>query len=132
MMTVPESCRIRTHPILGSDESYGCNGAFEVPSVEPGWRLFIIASNGDDPDVPEAKGWEHVSIHAVGRSYQQRTPNWKEMCQIKDLFWGPEDVVFQLHPRRSQYVNQHPHTLHLWRCTHLPIPEPPSHFVGER
>jgi hypothetical protein len=131
MMRVPEASRIRTHPVLGSDETYGRNGAFELPSPSPGWTLMIIASDGNDPDVPEADGWEHVSVHAFNRNdSKQRTPTWREMSFIKDTFWESEDVVMQLHPRRSQYVNQHPHTLHLWRSRNEPIPEPPSLLVG--
>lgn len=52
------------------------------------------------------------------------------MCQVKDVCWDDEDVVMQLHPRRSQYVNMHPHTLHLWRPLEASIPEPPSILVG--
>ncbi len=130
---VPESARIRTHPILGTDESAGNNGAFALFSPDPGWRLFIIASAADDPDVPESAGWEHVSVHVERISTGgQRTPSWKEMCIVKDTFWEPEDVVMQLHPRASQYVNHHPHTLHLWRSTRQPIPEPPTILVGPK
>jgi hypothetical protein len=89
--------------------------------------LWIIASDGDEPD---AHGWEHVSVHAFNGS-RSRTPSWKEMCAVKDTFWEAEDVVMQLHPRRSQYINQHPHTLHLWRSQTHPIPEPPMNLVGE-
>ena len=127
MMRVPEHRRITKHPVLGTDRTYGRNGAFVLESPEPGWQLFAIASDGDDPFVPEAKGWEHVSVHCV-RGDRQRTPTWKEMCFVKDLFWDEDDVVMQLHPRRSQYVNLHQHTLHLWRTA--AIPEPPAMLVG--
>ncbi len=132
-MRVPEAARLRDHPILGSDESYGKNGVFVLFSPEPGWRLFVIASNGDDPDVPEGDGWEHVSVRAERLSNgQSRLPSWKEMCFTKDTFWEPEEVVMQLHPRQSEYVNYHPHVLHLWRSRVRPIPEPPSVLVGPK
>jgi hypothetical protein len=129
MMRVPESARVTNHPTLGSDASYGRNGAFVLASPEPGWQLIIIASDGDDPEVPEGDGWEHVSVHC-GKPGKSRTPSWKEMAFVKDTFWEPEDVVMQLHPRRSQYVNVHPDTLHLWRSRNQPIPEPPAILVG--
>lgn len=128
-MHVPESHRLRAHPVLGSDASAGNNGYFLVPSVEPGWTLAAMASDGLDCGIPEAEGWEHVSVHAF-RGDKQRTPSWKEMTAIKDLFWDGEDVVMQLHPRKSQYVNVHPHTLHLWRPRHMVIPEPDALMVG--
>jgi hypothetical protein len=131
MMHVPEYARDTTHPQLGSDRSYGDNGVFDVESCEPGWRLAIIASDGTDPQVPECRGWEHVSVHAYRRAGAQlRTPTWREMCAVKELFWDAEDVVMQLHPRRSEYVNQHPFVLHLWR--HARIPSPPPILVGIR
>ena len=102
---VPEAARLRTGP-LASDPSYGNNGAFVVPSCEPGWSLALIASDG--------AGWEHVSVRAT-RGRQSRIPKWIEMAQIKDRCWDPDDVVVQFHPRRSEYVNVHPHVLHLWR-----------------
>lgn len=133
MMCVPERARIRTHPQLGTDESYGNNGAFELPSPEPGWSLFIIASQGGDETAPEGIGWEHVSVHAANATgSRQRTPSWREMAFVKEQFWGDEDVVMQLHPRKSEYVNLHPFTLHLWRSTLIPIPEPPSVLVGPK
>lgn len=52
------------------------------------------------------------------------------MAFVKDTFWSDEDVVVQFHPRASEYVNQHPHVLHLWRYTLADIPTPPPHLVG--
>jgi len=132
---VPELARILDGP-MGSSRNAGAYGAFDVESCEPGWRLAVVATDGCDMDGPsEALGWEHVSVHAFRGSLdkrvkQMRTPTWLEMCLIKDLFWDGEDVVMQLHPRRSEYVNQHPHVLHLWRPTHVTIPTPASVLVG--
>jgi hypothetical protein len=131
MFHVPEATRIRTHPLLGSITADGNNGAFDLESCEPGWRLALIVSDGADPTVPEK--WEHVSVHAykeAGLAVRERTPTWKEMCFVKRLLWDAEDVVMQLHPRESEYVNCHPNTLHLWRPINAEIPTPPSYFVG--
>lgn len=131
MFHVPERARDTTHPTLGTDASYGNNGCFHVDSPAPGWRLALICSDGtEQPENPDAQ-WEHVSVHAYRNDGAQlRTPTWREMAFIKDLCWDGEDVVMQLHPRKSQYVNNHPHTLHLWRPTLLTIPEPPAILVG--
>lgn len=56
------------------------------------------------------EGWEHVSC-----SYRKRVPTWEEMCKVKDIFFEPEEVAVQYHPRHSEYVNIHPNCLHLWR-----------------
>src|SRR5439155_18418562 len=109
---VPERWRITDHPILSSTSADGCNGAFLVPSPEPGWTLALICSDGSG--APDLVPWEHVSVHVVRRR-QERTPTWKEMAYVKDLCWDDEDVVMQLHPKKSEYINNHPHTLHLWR-----------------
>ena len=73
-------------------------------------------------------GWEHVATMAVIGG-NQHTPVWQEMCFIKDLFWDKEDVVMQLHPKESEYVNEHPCVLHLWRPTYTDIPTPPKVLV---
>src|SRR5258708_37877369 len=128
---VPESARIVDHPVLGSTRAAGNNGAFDLPSPEPGWRLLLVCSDSSEPESAAWERWEHVSVHAQnGR--RQRTPTWKEMAHVKDLCWDEEDIVIQIHPKRSEYVNQHPHTLHLWRPVARAIPTPPSIFVGER
>jgi hypothetical protein len=117
---------------MGSDASYGNNGAFDLDSPMPGWRLFLICSDGtEEPQNPLWSEWEHVSVQATRRQ-QSRIPTWTEMVFVKDRCWDAEDVVMQLHPRRSQYVNAHPHVLHLWRSKTRPIPEPPSILVGVR
>lgn len=96
--------------------------------------LALIASDGTEPEVPAGLGWEHVSVHAyrgtLERARQLRTPTWREMVFVKDLCWDGEDVVMQLHPRKSAYINNHPHVLHLWRSRDQAIPEPPSILVG--
>lgn len=56
------------------------------------------------------RGWEHASV-----SLRNRCPTWDEMCAIKDIFWGEEEAVMQVHPPRSEYVNLHPYCLHLWK-----------------
>lgn len=120
MFHVPNDARVRHGP-MKSDAAYGNNGAFIVPSVEPGWKLWIIASDG--------AGWEHVSV-CVRNEHQSRLPTWKEMVQAKHMFWDDEDVAVQYHPRQSQYVNTHPHVLHLWRAIDQEFPTPPSELVG--
>jgi len=124
---VPERWRLTDHPVLRSTSTDGCNGAFLVPSPEPGWTLVLICSDG--AAAPDLVPWEHVSVHAARRR-QARTPTWKEMVYVKNLCWDEEDVVMQLHPKKSEYINTHPHTLHLWRPTRDTIPTPPPMTVG--
>lgn len=132
MFHVPETARDRTHPQLGTTTADGNNGAFDLESPEPGWRLALICSDGADPTIPEK--WEHVSVHAYkglnGPTLRLRTPTWTEMCFVKRLLWDAEDVVMQLHPRESEYVNCHRNVLHLWRPINDTIPTPPAYFVG--
>lgn len=91
------------------------NGAFKINYQ--GSYYFVIASNGE--------GWEHVSV-----SHPQRIPSWEVMCKIKDLFFHEEEIVMQLHPKKSEYVNNHPNCLHLWRPIEESIPTPPKFLVG--
>lgn len=54
------------------------------------------------------------------------------MCYVKSLFWEDEDAVFQIHPPKSEYVNEHPYCLHLWRPVDVVMPRPPYITVGTR
>lgn len=90
------------------------NGAFMFKYKRR--KLLIIASNG--------MGWEHVSVSS------KTTPTWEEMCVIKDLFFEPEEVVMQLHPKKSEYINNCKTCLHLWKPINEKIPTPPSILVG--
>jgi len=101
--------------MFGSEASYGNNGYFIIPFES--YELVVIASDGE--------GWEHVSV-----SLRNRTPNWREMCFIKSLFWDDQDCVIQYHPPASEYVNNHDHCLHLWKPINQEIPVPPSILVG--
>ena len=117
MFHVPESFRLCGDGPLCSDSSYGNNGAFMVPYAITRVTMKCIASDG--------LGWEHVSVSLV-----KRCPTWEEMSFIKGLFWDDEDLVVQYHPPRSEYVNNYPFCLHLWRPTDAEMPMPASLLVG--
>lgn len=92
------------------------SGAF---SIRVNGKSFLVIAFSSE-------GWEHVS---VSLDNQKRYPTWKEMCAVKDMFFEPEEVVMQLHPAHSEYVNNHPYCLHLWRPLEREIPLPPVKFV---
>lgn len=111
--------RVRGGDMASTPED-GFNGMFVVPHHKYKKTKFqIIASNG--------MGWEHVSVTYRGKG---KIPTWYDMCYVKDLFWDEEETVMQLHPPKSQYVNNHPNVLHLWRPTDQKIPAPPIFMVG--
>jgi len=113
---VPEKFRVKTGP-MASCNAYGNNGAFDVKNHRFPRIFNVVASDGEN--------WEHVSV-----SLPDRCPTWSEMHFIKCMFWGEMDRVMQLHPPKSEYVNNHPYCLHLWRPINKEIPAPPSILVG--
>lgn len=116
------NCNRVVHRVAGEAE-YPVDGAFTV--VGPcGETLNIWSSDGV---VPEALGWEHVSV-----STNRRCPNWQEMCFVKDMFWLPEECVIQYHVPVMHHINNHPFCLHLWRNKEQSIPMPPPEMVGIR
>lgn len=70
-------------------------------------------------------GWEHCSV-----SLPTRTPSWEQMCAIKDLMWDENEVCYELHPAKKDYINNHPYCLHIWKPIDQKIPLPPSIMVG--
>ena len=113
---VPEKHRITSGPMRSSSLN-GNNGQFMVRSLKLKYPLFCQSSDG--------AGWEHVSV-----SLNTRTPTWEEMCFIKSIFWDEEDCVMQLHPPKSEYINNHNYCLHLWRPIDIQIPVPEPILVG--
>ena len=116
-----EKFRVRT----GEEQSFstdGNNGRFRVeyhiPATGGRYKLLCIVSDG--------MGWDHVSVSVPGA---YRCPTWEEMCSIKELFFRDDETVIQFHPTKDQYVNDHPHCLHLWRKQGLTHELPPS-IVG--
>ena len=91
-------------------------GAFRFYSPIDKAPLMVIASFG--------MGWDHVSI-----SRNNRCPNWKEMCFIKDMFFEDDEVVIQYHPKKSEYVNNNENCLHLWKPQNIELPMPDTIMV---
>lgn len=117
MFKVPERYRWENPaPGLESSSANGNNGVFVVPQRH-GPTLQCIASDGN--------GWDHVSV-----SLPTRCPTWGEMCLIKNLFWGDDDVVVQYHPKKGEYINNHKYCLHLWRPQYADLLTPPKIMVG--
>lgn len=73
-------------------------------------------------------GWEHVSIDG-----KKRMPDWNEMCMLKDMFFKGDECCVQYHPPKSEYVNNIPYCLHIWKPIEEysgKLPVPPSILVG--
>ena len=114
-------------------EKYRCKKGFFGSSEGDRFGLFfidrklsdiplrVICSPFDGKDQ-----WEHISV-----SLPNRTPTWSEMCRVKNFFWAEDITVIQFHPKKSEYVNNYPHCLHMWRDTTIPEHElPPSMLTG--
>ena len=60
--------------------------------------------------------YEHVSVSALNPKV---LPTWEQMCELKDIFFYPEELVVQIHPKASEYVHgvgDLKNILHLWRA----------------
>lgn len=92
----------------GNDAMY--KGFLELPTGFRGTVVFGPREGGR---------WEHVSISHYNR---RKLPTWEDMCRVKDIFFGPEEMAVQIHPEESSYVhsvgtgsNKLENVLHLWR-----------------
>ena len=116
MKTLSEILAAPRLMIIRAGEDGGCATAHLV-STKNRKTAAVIFSNGG--------GWDHVSV-----SFNHRCPTWEEMCEIKNMFFHPDEVVVQYHPAESDYVNNHPYCLHLWRPQEQAMPTPPAWMVG--
>lgn len=93
----------------------------------PGIQVTIIVDEGD------RSGWEHVSvsvkINHPTLGIVDHTPSWDVMCQVKSMFWEPEECVLQFHPPASVYVNTKANVLHLWKRVGVNAETPPVDLV---
>lgn len=62
---------------------------------------------GDDEE-----GYEHVSVSPKKKF---NMPTWNDMCVLKDMFFEDDEEVYQIHPKKSEYVNVMENCLHLWK-----------------
>jgi hypothetical protein len=117
MFVVPETYRVRSgagrHDSTDAD---GNNGLFIVKSAKLSNQLKVVAYDGS--------GWERVFV-----SLNHRRPSWEEMSHVKRLFWGPDELVVRYYLPEQDYINRHPHTLHLWRPKQAALPAPPACLV---
>jgi hypothetical protein len=118
-------CRVRARITeYGSTDADGMNGAFIIPfhDERKSYQLGCIAS--------DQLGWEHVSVtDQTSRRSQQICPTWPMMCRIKRAFWDDDETVMEYHVPMSEWINEHPGCLHLWKPIGIEIPRPPSLFV---
>lgn len=106
---------------MASTKSDGRNGKFMIP-VSTG-VMQVVVSDGENWGPLPGEPWEHVSVSII-RSGKTLIPTWAEMCYVKSLFWKDDETVIQFHPPESEYVNDHPHVLHLWKPPYE-VPTPP-------
>ena len=106
----------------------GCRFLVRIPNTED--ALCCIASWGGK--------WDHVSIHAMRMPQdihgcdpgaQDDAPTWDEMCLVKEICFMPNEWAIQYHPAHEDYVNHHPHTLHIWKPQTKSLPKPPKNFI---
>lgn len=116
-MKFPEQFRYNRVPLKYQSDVGDRFGIFVGAYPDIGRNLRMLASDGN------ITGWDHVSVSIPNQP--KRTPSWAEMCWVKSLFWDDEEEVVQFHPKKSQYVNNHPGCLHLWRPVRAQMPTPP-------
>lgn len=104
----------------------GESGMFKIPHRIGKGLIYLICIASKE------MGWDHVSISVktYGMREAGRCPIWEEMSMIKDMFFDTEECVVQYHPPDSEYVNNHPHCLHLWRNQTQTHTTPPSMLTG--
>ena len=96
-----EKYRVKKGP-WATKENDG-HGFFFIPFKRDETPLKVLCA-------PKGGEWQHVSV-----SLPNRCPTWNEMNYIKDLFWNDDETVVQIHPPKSEHVNNHKFCLHLWK-----------------
>lgn len=95
----------------------GLDGGMGVIAIG-GWQGSVIWSTGG--------GWDHVSVRP---SKSRIMPSWEDMCCLKEILFRDDEAVIQIHPVKTEYVNNVSNCLHLWRYQGE-FPLPPAWMVG--
>lgn len=77
------------------------NGAFQLRIEGSTLRLTAVAA--------EDSGWDHVSIFT-----SERCPHFKELEQIKQMFFQDPKLAVPMCFFLDEYIDMHPNYLHLW------------------
>jgi hypothetical protein len=101
---------------MGSDETYGWNGAFLVPLGGDLWH--VVISDGE--------GWKHLSIK---NAQSRKLPTWTVMCRVKACFFGDDEWAVQYFPAKADYINDCEWCLHLWLPLNSELPRPLASLV---
>lgn len=72
-------------------------------------RAFLVLASVDKKNGDLV---EHIS---VSHRNEKVWPTWEEMCEVKDMFFLPEEECVQIFPKKSEYVNFRTNCFHLWR-----------------
>ena len=94
------------------------NGKFIIPRRNKSGYYQIVASDG--------LNWDHISVSLLDsqKDIVERCLRWEEMCEIKEMFFLDTETVVQIHPKKEDYINDHPYVLHLWRPNKMRMPLP--------
>lgn len=100
-----------------------------IPAFRSFYGIFDIPTSTNICHVIASShmGWEHISI-----SLPDRCPNFSEMVEVKDFFFNPGEIAFQIHPSQENYVNFHERCLHIWRPSNTNVPVPDIKSVINR
>jgi hypothetical protein len=83
-----------------------CYGAYRADMGI--WKgLTIMASVG----IWDDQAWYHVSC-----ARRDRSPDYKDLKMLKDVWFGANRWAIQLFPEAEKHVNTHKNCLHLWHC----------------
>ena len=105
------------------------NGLWVSKDTDDFGLFFIKYKSSQIPLKVLSSGWKGDEWYHVSVSLPNRCPTWEEMCFIKELFFG-DNVAIQFHPKKKDYVNNHPYCLHLWCNMKEEIKTPNSNLVG--
>lgn len=92
---------------------------FQSPTLhyrKLGDNLLVMWSARKESD---GRRWVHVSC-----SRPSKLPSWEDLREVKDTFIGRDRRALQVLPPAAEYINIHPHCLHLWSCLDgEPVPD---------
>ena len=69
----------------------------------------------DEVAIILAQNYNDENFERALMFFESRCPTWPEMVSLKRFLWHSNEVCFQVHPKKEDYVNYMKTTLHIWR-----------------
>lgn len=108
--------RFKLKALVGQENS--ANGVYEVdhPWIKNNYYFLCTVVITEEWERVSAQLFKITNVKKKQSEPADRCLTWKEQCFIKNLFYGPQEVIMQFFPAMTDYIgtDEEEFAVHLW------------------